>query len=312
MEKKIVVFGSFVVDLAGKTEVLPLPGQTVMGHDFRMGPGGKGSNQAVAAHRAGADVTLVTKLGKDMMGTIATDFYKKEGMSQEYVFMDEEEQTGIALISVEDRTVQNTIIVIPGACNSITKEEVDKCEEIISQAAFVVFQHEINKDAQEYAINLAYKHGTPVILNPAPAAPIKKEVLEKINTIIPNETEAYVLTGIQVKDKETAEQAAKIFFDCGVKNVVITMGSKGVYANDGENSVLFDSLKVEAIDTTGAGDAFIGGFSAAYADGKSLFDAVKFGNVTGALAVTKNGTATATPYKNEIDEFVRKYYPELL
>ena len=121
-----------------------------------------------------------------------------------------------------------------------------------------------------------------------------------------------MLTGIQVKDRETAEQAAKIFFDCGVKNVVITMGSKGVYANDGENSVLFDSLKVEAIDTTGAGDAFIGGFSAAYADGKSLFDAVKFGNVTGALAVTKNGTATATPYKNEIDEFVRKYYPELL
>ena len=131
MEKKIVVFGSFVVDLAGKTEVLPLPGQTVMGHDFRMGPGGKGSNQAVAAHRAGADVTLVTKLGKDMMGTIATDFYKKEGMSQEYVFMDEEEQTGIALISVEDRTVQNTIIVIPGACNSITKPalgvEIGEC-----------------------------------------------------------------------------------------------------------------------------------------------------------------------------------------
>ena len=156
MGKKVVVFGSFVVDLTGRTRTLPVPGQTVMGSTFVMGPGGKGSNQAVAAHRAGADVTLVTKVGKDVFGKVATDFYEKEGMNTEYIFVDEEKETGCALITVEEGTAQNEIVVISGACGNITEEDIEKSRALIESSDILLLQLEINFDALYKVIDIAH------------------------------------------------------------------------------------------------------------------------------------------------------------
>ncbi|MDC7289020.1 ribokinase [Blautia schinkii] len=306
MGKPIVVFGSFVVDLTGRTDGLPLPGQTILGKSFKMGAGGKGSNQAVAAHRAGADVTLVTKLGNDMLADVALDFYEAEGMCTDYILRDEESATGVALIIVDEATAQNEIVVIPGACNHITRDDVEKCRTLIEQASIILLQHEINADAQSAVIDIAYQAGVQIILNPAPAVEVPGSILSKIDIITPNETEAQVLTGVEVHTYETAERAAQVFLKKGVKNVVITMGAMGAFATDGTRSELVPRIKVDAIDTTGAGDAFNGGFAMALAEGKNLFEALRYGNATGALAVTKTGTAPAMPKREEIEKLLRE------
>lgn len=308
MKKKVVVFGSFVVDLTGRTSRLPVPGETVMGSSFVMGPGGKGSNQAVAAHRAGADMTLVTKVGKDVFGTVATDFYKKEGMDTSYVFEDEVKETGCALITVDENTAQNEIVVISGACGNITPEDVEKSRSLIESAGILLLQLEINFDALYKVIEIAHKAGVKIVLNPAPAAELPDEILQKIDIVTPNETEAQVLTGVKIGNAEDAKKAAEIFMNKGVKEVVITLGSLGAFAMNQEKCELVERLSVDAIDTTGAGDAFNGGFVMALAEGKDLFTALRYGNVTGALSVTKLGTAPSMPSREEIDAMYEKVY----
>lgn len=308
MGKPIVVFGSFVVDLTGRVNGLPLPGQTILGKSFKMGPGGKGSNQAVAAHRAGADVTLVTKLGNDIMANVAMEFYQKEGMRTEHIMYDAERATGVALITVDETSAQNEIVVIPGACENITMENVEKSRALLENAAIVLFQQEINMDAQKAAMDIAYRAGARIILNPAPAMEISDDLLAKVDTITPNESEVQILTGIKVNSYETAEQAAKVFLKKGVKNVVITMGALGAYATNGKESELLPRIKVEAIDTTGAGDAFNGGFVTALSEGKTLFEALRYGNAAGALSVTRMGTAPSMPLREEIDKMVNEVY----
>ncbi len=308
MGKPIVVFGSFVVDLTGRSEGLPVPGQTILGSSFKMGPGGKGSNQAVAAHRAGADVTLVTKVGKDVFGKVALDFYKGEGMNTDYILEDEARETGVALILVDEKFAQNEIVVVPAACSNITMDEVEKCRSLIENASILLLQHEINFDAQYKVIDIAHKAGVKIVLNPAPACEVPEEILAKIDIVTPNETEAQVLTGVEVKTLEDAQKAAKVFIEKGVKNVVITMGSLGAFATDGVKSELVPRLSVNAIDTTGAGDAFNGGFVMALSEGRDLFEALRYGNATGALSVTKLGTAPAMPRREEIDALVKENY----
>jgi len=308
MGKPIVVFGSFVVDLTSRSEGLPVPGQTILGSSFKMGPGGKGSNQAVAAHRAGADVTLVTKVGKDVFGKVALDFYKGEGMNTDYILEDEARETGVALILVDEKSAQNEIVVVPAACSNITMDEVEKCRGLIENASILLLQHEINFDAQYKVIDIAHKAGVKIVLNPAPACEVPEEILAKIDIVTPNETEAQVLTGVEVKTLEDAQKAAKVFIEKGVKNVVITMGSLGAFATDGVKSELVPRLSVNAIDTTGAGDAFNGGFVMALSEGRDLFEALRYGNATGALSVTKLGTAPAMPRREEIDALVKENY----
>ena len=308
MGKPIVVFGSFVVDLTSRSNGLPVPGQTILGASFKMGPGGKGSNKAVAAHRAGADVTLVTKVGKDVFGKVALDFYKSEGMNTDYILEDESRETGVALILVDEVSAQNEIVVVPAACANITMEEVERCRTLIENASIVLLQHEINFDAQYKVIDIAYQAGVKIVLNPAPATEVPEEILRKIDTVTPNETEAQVLTGVEVKTIEDAERAAKVFLEKGVKNVVITMGSLGAFATDGKRSELVPRLNVNAIDTTGAGDAFNGGFVMALSEGRDLFEALRYGNATGALSVTRLGTAPAMPARAEIDAMVKENY----
>lgn len=308
MGGSIVVFGSFVVDLTARTNKLPLPGQTLIGTSFKMGPGGKGSNQAVAAYRAGADVTLVTKIGDDVFGKVAMDFYKKEKIKTDYVLKDHEKETGIALITVDDVTAQNEIVVVPGACGHITMDDIEKCRSLIENASIVLLQHEINEDAQRKVIEISHNAGARIVLNPAPAKEIPADLITYIDTITPNETEAEALTGIHVVTYEDARKAAEVFFEKGVKNVVITMGALGAFASDGKKSELIPRLSVYAVDTTGAGDAFNGSFVTALSEGRNLFDALRYGNAAGALSVKNLGTAPAMPYRSEIDRMVFDSY----
>ena len=308
MGKPIVVFGSFVVDLTSRSEGLPVPGQTILGSWFRYGPGGKGSNQAVAAHRAGADVTLVTKLGRDVFADVALDFYKKEAMCTDYILRDDERSTGVALILVDEKTAQNEIVVVPGACQNITPGDVERCRRLIEGASILLLQHEINMDAQRAAIDIAHAAGVRIVLNPAPAMPIPDDLLERIDIVTPNETEAQALTGVAVTCEADAQRAARVFLDKGVKNVVITMGALGVFVTDGAKSEMLPRLEVDAIDTTGAGDAYNGGFVMALSEGRNLFEAARYGNATGALSVTRLGTAPAMPARAEIDDMVRRSY----
>ncbi len=301
MNKGIVVFGSFVVDLTSRQEGLPVPGQTLLGSSFSMGAGGKGSNQAVAAHRAGAEVTLVTKVGNDVFAEVALDFYRKENMRCDFILRDRERETGVALIMVDKATAQNQIVVVSGACGNITPGDVQRCRDLITDARILLVQLEINPDALYSVIDLAYSAGVTVVLNPAPAAPIAAEMYRKLDFITPNETETHTLTGVAVRNEADAKRAADVLHGKGLKNVVITLGERGAFASDGTRTQLLPGFPVQAVDTTGAGDAFNGGFVTALAEGRSLFDAVRYGNATGALSVTKPGTAPSMPTRVEID-----------
>jgi ribokinase len=302
---KIVVFGSFVVDLTSWAKHLAIPGETVKGSSFKMGPGGKGSNQGVAASRAGADVTLVTKVGNDVFGNIALDFYKKENMNTQFVFVDQEKETGTALIMVDEHSGQNQILVVSGACDNITEQEIMKTEQLIDEASIILLQLEVNMDAIEKVIDMAHAKGKMIVLNTAPAQKLPDSLLKKVDIVTPNEIEAGILTDMKVETEEDAQKAAKVLLNKGVKSVVITMGKNGVFVMTPDRKEFVPSMKVKAVDTTGAGDAFNGGFVTALSEGKDIFEAARFGNIVGALSVTKVGTAPAMPYRAEIDAFVQ-------
>ena len=303
---KVTVFGSFVVDLMGRTPHLPVPGETVKGSMFKMGPGGKGFNQGVAAHKAGADVTMVTKLGKDSFANVALDAMKELNMKQDYVFVTEEAETGCALILVDENTSQNEIVVLLGACNTITDDEVDSLTNILKDSEYLLTQLETNVSATNRVIDIAHKNHTKVILNTAPVQPIEDEVLKKVYLITPNEVEAEILTGIPVDSKENADKAADWFFEKGVENVLITLGGRGVYIATNEKRAIIPAYHVEAIDTTGAGDAFNGGLVAALAEGKNLWEAAAFANALAAIAVQRLGTTPAMPTREEIEQFIKQ------
>lgn len=303
---KVTVFGSFVVDLMGRTPHLPVPGETVKGSMFKMGPGGKGFNQGVAAHKAGADVTMVTKLGKDSFANVALDAMKELNMKQDYVFVTEEAETGCALILVDENTSQNEIVVLLGACNTIIDDEVDSLTNILKDSEYLLTQLETNVSATNRVIDIAHKNHTKVILNTAPVQPIEDEVLKKVYLITPNEVEAEILTGIPVDSKENADKAADWFFEKGVENVLITLGGRGVYIATDEKRAIIPAYHVEAIDTTGAGDAFNGGLVAALAEGKNLWEAAAFANALAAIAVQRLGTTPAMPTREEIEQFIKE------
>ncbi len=303
MAGKIAVFGSFVVDLASRADHLPRPAETVIGSSFSLGPGGKGSNQGVAAHRAGADVCMITKVGDDVFGKVALDFYRSEGMNTDLIFVDKEKETGTALIMVDEATGQNQILVVSGACGNITDEDIERATPAIKSSEIILLQFEVNMDANWKVIDIANKNGVKVVLNTAPARKVEDEQLAKIDVLTPNEVEASVLSGVEVVTMDDARRAADVFQKKGVGEIVITMGAQGAYVRSGGSELIVPRLNVEAVDTTGAGDAFNGGLVTALAEGKDLFAAAEFANVVGALSVTKKGTAPAMPFRKDIDAF---------
>lgn len=305
MAGKVVVFGSFVVDLTGRADHLPTQTETVFGSSFRMGSGGKGSNQAVAAHRAGADVQLVTKLGNDVFANVALDFYKSEGMDADLVFLDPQQQTGTALIMVDENSGQNQILVTPGACLHISDDDIEKAREKIESAQIVLLQFEVNLDANRKVIDIAKKAGATVVLNPAPIRQMPDADFAKVDIITPNEFEASALSRIEVANMDDAAKACDIFQSKGVNEIVITMGEQGAYVRSGRRDTVIARHDVDVVDTTGAGDAFSGGLVTALAQGKDLFEAAQFANTVAALCVTKPGTAMSMPTRQEIDAFRR-------
>jgi len=301
---KIIVVGSYVVDLMSRTPHLPKPGETVLGGPFQMGPGGKGGNQATAAARCGSDVTFISKLGNDVFGREALQHFTNENIGIEFMIVDPEMATGAALIAVDDRG-ENSIVVALGACGTITEEDVLAAEKRMKEADVVLLQLETSIDAVVTTVKLAKKYDVPVILNPAPFQEFPRGILGDVAFITPNETEASELSGIEVKDEGSALQAARIIHEMGVGTVIITLGSKGAFLyQGGEKGELIQGFKVEAVDTTGAGDAFNGGFAHALSNGFPVKEAIAFAHSVAALSVTKIGTARAMPTKQEIEAFL--------
>lgn len=303
---KVAVFGSFVVDLMARTPHLPEPGETVRGSMFRMGAGGKGFNQAVAAHKAGADVTVITKLGKDAFADIALSTMKQLGMDDSRVLFSESDPTGVALITVDEVTGQNEIVVVPGALNNIPEEEVLSFTDVIRESQYLLLQLEIDLKADLFAAKLAKDVGCKVILNSAPFAPISNEFYSYCYMVTPNEVEAEELSGIKVIDDLSAKSAADFFHSKGVQVVILTLGNKGVFLSDGSVQKTIPAFSVNVLDTTGAGDAFSGGLLAGLAEGKDLEEAIRFGQATAALSVQRLGTTPAMPWRKEINAFLNE------
>jgi ribokinase len=308
MTKPISILGIFVADLTFRTDRMPLKGETFIGNSFKIGPGGKGSNQAVANRRAGAETIFISKIGKDTFGEMAMKLYADEGINAEYVWEIADMATGAASIVVNEETSENVIIVVPGAADAMVPDDLDTAEAGIAKSAFFMASLEVPIPVMQRGLEVAKRNGVPTILNPAPAAILPDEVYGLSDYFTPNETEAAMLAGISVETVEQAEIAAKIILERGVKTVVITLGKLGVYVRNAEISQHVPSFDMgeQVLDTTGAGDAFNGGFAHALAEGMSLIEAVRFGSATAAISVTRLGTAPAMPFNKEILDLLKK------
>ena len=300
---KITVVGSSNTDLVGKVPKLPAPGETVMGSEFIIAPGGKGANQAVAIARIGGDVTFVAKLGMDDYGEQALKNFKKDGINTSFVFREPDVSSGVALIFV-DKTGENMLVPIPGANGKLSPDDIDKARSAIENADILVVQLEVPLEAVERAVTIAYESGVPVVLNPAPGRKLDTSLIEKVSYLTPNETEAEILTDIKVTDDTTAQEAGKKLLDIGSKTVIITMGKRGAILITQDGSELVPAFVVESVDATAAGDAFNGGLAYAIASGKDLREAIKLGNAVGALTVTKMGAQPSMPTRDELNKFL--------
>lgn len=301
LPRKIVVIGSSNTDMTIKADRLPGPGETILGGAFLMNPGGKGANQALASARLGAQVTFVSRIGNDLFGIQAMEIYRAEQIDTRYVFTDDKNPSGVALISI-DSFGENCIIVAAGANKSLSASDIDKAADAIREADIVLLQLEIPLETAEYAIRLAHGYGKRIILNPAPAALLSDDLLHCLYAILPNRIEAEMLTGVKVTDETSAGRAAKIIRDKGVNNVVITMGREGAYVTDGEHGRLLPADATRTIDTTGAGDVFCGAMGVYLAEGHSLEESVRFANTAASIAVTRIGAQSSIPYRREIGD----------
>ena len=302
----VVVMGSYVADVAFRTEKLPQWGETYMGSEFKLGPGGKGSNQAVAAARAGAQVSFISKLGRDAFGDMAREMYRKEGIDATHLFSTDS-ATGAAAIIIDANKGENAIIVVPGACFELSAAEVEQARDVIAKADVFVTQLELSLPTVEAGLRLAHSAGVPTILNPAPGCKLPKSIFQHCDYLTPNETETEILTGVRVVSEEDAMRAADVLLEWGVQNVVITLGAQGALVKNAmvcERVPAFDAGEI--VETTGAGDAFTGGFAVALAEKKSLVEAVRFGCAVAGISVTRAGTAPSMPFRDEVDALLKK------
>lgn len=306
MEKKwVTVMGSFVADLAFRTSRVPAWGETLMGESFKLGPGGKGSNQAVAAARAGGRVSFISKLGPDPFGDMARALYEVEGIDTQFLFRTAS-ATGAAAIIVDAEKGENAIIVVPGACFEVTAAEVDQARALIAASSIFVAQLELSLPVVEHGLALAHSLGIPTILNPAPAAALPESVYLQVDYFTPNESEAAALTGIPVATVADAEKAADVFLARGVRNAILTLGAQGAFVKNARVKAHVPAIDAgPVVETTGAGDAFNGGLAVALSEGKGLIEATRFGCVTAGISITRPGTAPSMPTRAEIDALLR-------
>ncbi len=297
--KKILVVGSSNTDMVIKTHHFPVPGETILGGRFLMNAGGKGANQAVAAARLGGLVTFVGKIGDDIFGKQAVQQLEDEGIHVGFVAVDPENPSGVALITV-DQKGENSIVVASGSNGTLSPADFDQAIVEFDQSEFVLMQLEIPIPTVEYIAREAAQKQKKVILNPAPAAGLSDELLKNLYIITPNETEAELLTGIKVTDKQSALKAATFLHKKGIEMVIITMGSVGAFLLANGNSEIIKAPKVEAVDTTAAGDTFNGALAVALSEGKTIREAIAFANQAASISVTRIGAQSSVPFRKEI------------
>ena len=296
----ILVIGSSNTDMTIKTSRLPGPGETVLGGSFSMGAGGKGANQAVAAKRLGGDVTFICKVGNDLFGENSVKRYRNEGIDTSRIMLSDK-PSGVALITV-DSNAENSISVASGANADFTVEDIRKMSDAINRASILLLQLEIPVDAVLEAARIGFESGARVILNPAPACPLPEEIYRYISIVIPNETEVSQMSGVTVTDCDSAEKAARELMHQGAGSVIVTLGSKGSLICDGTGSRMIPSRKVNAVDTTAAGDTYCGALCVALSEGRDIVAAAGFATAASAIAVTRPGAQESIPTRDEVDK----------
>ena len=300
----ISILGIFVADLCFFADEIPVPGKTVLGKKYIIGPGGKGSNQAIAAARAGGDVSFVTKLGKDNYADMALKLYQEAGVNTQAVILDSELNTGAAGILINQKTGENAINVISGAAGTIDQKFIEDNLSIIKNSKIFLTQLETSIEATMYALKMAKENGCATILNPAPARNLPEDCFKNIDFFTPNETEASFFINQSIESEKDCQIAAEVLLDKGVKNILITLGDKGCFFKNQEEEFLLPvkKLSVPVVDTTGAGDAFNGAFSVALSKNKNYKEAIEFANLVAGISVTREGAANSMPTIDEIEE----------
>ena len=302
---KIAVVGSSNMDLVVKSKRIPAVGETILGGDFIMVPGGKGANQAVAAAKLGAEVYFVAKLGNDVFAEQSLDNFNKETVNTKHVIQTSEAPSGVALILVDDGG-NNLIVVAPGANQTLLPADVRRAESDIASCGAVVAQLEVPLETIECAAKMANDLKVPFVLDPAPARELGPELLRMVDVLTPNETEAQILTGIEVTDEESARAASRNLLERDIKAVILTLGDKGFLLADKEEARYVPAQKVDAVDSTAAGDAFTGSLAVGIAQNKALLDAALFANYVAALSVTKMGAQSSMPTLQEVESFMNR------
>jgi ribokinase len=302
---KIVVVGSANMDIYTWTHHLPESGETVVGNRYWMGMGGKGANQTVGARKLEAEVVLVGRLGNDAFGRELRETLTAHDVSCDYIQVDLEAGSGMAMVLV-DRDANNIIAVVPGANMQITSEDVTKAETIIQAADVLMMQLEIPLDAIEQALDIAHKGEAVCILNPAPARQLPDSILQRVHILTPNQSEARILSGIDADTPEGAAKAGQALLDKGVQTVIVTLGDQGALIVEPGKTTHVPGYKVEAMDTSGAGDAFMAGLGVALGEGQPLPEAVRFANRVGALSTTKPGATPSMPTREAVEQFAQQ------
>ena len=302
----ISILGIYVADLAFFGKSIPIPGETLIGENYVIGPGGKGSNQAVSAAKAGAKTYFISKIGDDQFGSMATKIYDEAGVDYSKLIISSEHATGAAGILVDQQSGKNAINVVPGAAGALTNEDIDKASDVIINSEVFLTQLEAPKSVVFYSLQMSHDNDVITILNPAPAASIDTNIFPLIDYFTPNETEVSFYVDHKVENESDAKKASDQFLEWGIKNIIITMGERGSYFANKEEQFLFPitNLQNPVVDTTGAGDAFNAGFAVALTEKQNIKDAIKFASVTAGLSTTKIGTANSMPSRSEIDKLL--------
>ncbi len=303
--RSVLVVGSANMDMVVLTKRFPKPGETVLAHEFGMYPGGKGANQAVACAKLGGDVTFLGKMGRDMFRERLLSSLESEGVDLSNVLVDENAPTGIALITV-DGEGQNEIVVVSGSNMKLTVADISAQEKLFDRAGVVMLQLEIPLETVVRAAHMAKERGAAVILNPAPATALPNELLEAVDYITPNESEAELLTGRSVSDAASCVEAARALLERGVSHVILTVGDRGVVHVSADGVHSYPAYRVNVVDTTAAGDAFNGALAYAIGRGDGLEEALPFANAVAASCVTRMGAQTSMPLLRDVERFQKQ------
>ena len=298
---EISVLGIFVADISFSGPKIPAEGETILGAKYNIGPGGKGCNQAIAISRLGGKVNFFTKIGQDNYGKLALETLKKNNIETKYIIQNESLQTGVAGILVDSTSGKNAINVITGAPSTLNLKDLEKQIELIKRSKIFLTQLEIPKDVTLECLKIAKENNVTTILNPAPASKLSDNFFQYIDYFTPNETEAEFYSGIKISHEQDASSAAAKLLEMGVKNVIITLGEKGLFYFDGEEKIYIKASPVDSVDTTGAGDAFNGALAYGLSLNKSIKECLDLANRAAGLSTTKIGAGNAMPFKKDLE-----------